>query len=230
MPSARGRARGIRTGPGTFTRGRTRLVDCAACCRPATPSSAVWTTSACERSTSSDCATRRSWPSVTPTRPRNTSPVSACDWSSATIGSLRVLREAGAATASVIVLTGDDDLGNLNTALAAAEINPHIRVVIRMFDQELGAQHPELFPDAVALSSSAVAAPGFVSAAIDGETGSRFRLAGKVLTSRPSADAPRGERSIPIARLRAHRSAEILPDDAGPGEPDLLAHRRGRPR
>ena len=58
----------------------------------------------------------------------------------------RVLREAGAATASVIVLTGDDDLGNLNTALAAAEINPSIRVVIRMFDQELGRPHPGALP------------------------------------------------------------------------------------
>ena len=78
------------------------------------------------------------------------------------------------------MLTGDDDLGNLNTALAAAEINPGIRVVIRLFDQELGSHIPQLFDDAVALSSSALAAPGFVSAAIDGESGSRFRLAGRV--------------------------------------------------
>ncbi len=133
----------------------------------------------------------------------------------------RVLREAGAASASVLVLTGDDDLGNLNTALAAAEINPGIRVVIRMFDQELGAHIPELFPDAVALSSSAVAAPGFVSAAIDGETGSRFRLAGRVLTSRRSGDTAAGPVSIPIARLRADRSVELFPD-ADPGAPDLI--------
>jgi Trk K+ transport system NAD-binding subunit len=133
----------------------------------------------------------------------------------------RVLREAGAASASVLVLTGDDDLGNLNTALAAAEINPGIRVVIRMFDQELGAHIPELFPDAVALSSSAVAAPGFVSAAIDGETGSRFRLAGRVLTSRRSGDTAAGPVSIPIARLRADRSVELFPD-ADPGASDLI--------
>lgn len=133
----------------------------------------------------------------------------------------RVLRAAGVETASVIVMTSDDDLGNLNTALAATELNPTIRVVIRMFDQELGAHLPDLFADAVALSSSALAAPGFVSAAIDGETGTRFRIAGRVMTTRGSGDEPQGHRSIPIARLHSDRTADVLPD-ADPGEEDLI--------
>ena len=49
-----------------------------------------------------------------------------------------VLRTAGVADAAVLVLTIDDDLGNLNAALAACELRPDIRLVIRMFDQELG--------------------------------------------------------------------------------------------
>src|SRR4249920_538497 len=64
----------------------------------------------------------------------------------------RILVQAEVETAAVIVLTGDDDLANLNTALAAVQHHPTIRVVIRMFDQELGSHIPELFPDAVALS------------------------------------------------------------------------------
>ncbi len=133
----------------------------------------------------------------------------------------KTLRAAGIQDAGVIVLTSDDDLGNLNTALAASEINPRIRVVIRMFDQELGAHIPQLFPDAVALSSSALAAPGFVSAALDGETGSRFRLAGRWLSSRHASDPPTSTTSIPIARLHPDRSVEMLPD-AGLTDPDLL--------
>ncbi len=133
----------------------------------------------------------------------------------------RVLRAAGVGDARVIVLTGGDDLGNLNTALAASELNPRIRVVIRMFDQELGAHIPELFPDAVALSSSALAAPGFVSAAIDGEAGSRFPLAGRLVSSRHSSDPPTAPRSVPIARLHADRTVEPLPD-AVATEPDLI--------
>ncbi len=133
----------------------------------------------------------------------------------------RVLRHAGVEHAAAVVMTGDDDLGNLNTALAALELNPGARLVIRMFDTELGAHIPELFPDAVALSSSALAAPGFVSAAIDGETGGRFELAGRVVTSRTSADPARGGRSVPIGRLHPDRTAEILPD-VDPGAPDLI--------
>jgi Trk K+ transport system NAD-binding subunit len=133
----------------------------------------------------------------------------------------RVLREAEVESAAVIVLTGEDDLANLNAALAAFELNPTIRMVIRMFDQELGAHIPTLFPDAVALSSSALAAPGFVSAAIDGETGTRFELAGRVITSRESADAALSPHSVVIARLKEGRAVDPLPD-AAVGDPDLI--------
>src|SRR6187397_2009993 len=124
----------------------------------------------------------------------------------------RVLSQADVETAGAIVLTGDDDLANLNAALAAVELNPRIRTVIRMFDQELGSHIPELLPDAVALSSSALAAPGFVSAAIDGETGTRFVLAGRVITSRESADPAGSPDSVVIARLNVDRTVDPLPD------------------
>ncbi len=133
----------------------------------------------------------------------------------------KTLRAADIKHARVIVLTGDDDLGNLNTALAAAEINPGIRVVIRLFDQELGSHIPQLFDDAVALSSSALAAPGFVSAAIDGESGSRFRLGGRLISSRHSSTPSSGGTAIPIARLAADRTVELLPD-ADASEPGLI--------
>ena len=90
-----------------------------------------------------------------------------------------------------------------------------------MFDTELGSHIPELFHDGVALSSSSLAAPGFVTAAIDGETGGRFELAGRFLSSRTSTDVSSGGRSVPIARLRADRTVEMLPD-ASPDEPGLI--------
>lgn len=125
-----------------------------------------------------------------------------------------VLREAGVGSgAAAIVMTSSDDLANLNVALAARELDPTIRVVLRMFDTELGSHIPELFPDGVALSSSALAAPGFVSAAIDGESGARFELAGRVMAARTSSDPARGDRSVTIGRLRHDRSVEMLPND-----------------
>ncbi|MGP1674484.1 MAG: NAD-binding protein [Candidatus Limnocylindrales bacterium] len=133
----------------------------------------------------------------------------------------KALRDAGAEGADAVVMTGGNDLENLNIALAVGELNPTARLVIRMFDTELGAHVPDLFTDAVALSSSALAAPGFVSAAIDGESGGRFELAGRVLSSRTSADPRRGDRSVPLARLHADRTVEMLPD-AAVDEPDLI--------
>jgi Trk K+ transport system NAD-binding subunit len=127
----------------------------------------------------------------------------------------RVLAEAGVAAASAIVLTDNSDLGNLTAALAAQELNPGIRIVIRLFDAELGTHLQELFPSAVALSSSALAAPGFVTAALDGETGDQFELGGNVLTALPAATAiagaARSPDTVPIARLRPDRTVEVLP-------------------
>lgn len=132
-----------------------------------------------------------------------------------------VLREAGVgAGAATIVMTSSDDLANLNVALAARELDPLIRVVLRMFDTELGAHIPELFPDGVALSSSSLAAPGFVGAAIDGESGARFDLAGRTIEARTSADPARGDRSLTVARLRSDRSVEMLPAEPADGWPE----------
>ena len=133
----------------------------------------------------------------------------------------KVLRQAGVEGADAVVMTGANDLENLNIALAVGELSQTARLVIRLFDTELGEHVPDLFTDAVALSSSALAAPGFVSAAIDGESGGRIELAGRVLSSRTSADPRRGDRSEPLARLHADRTVEMLPD-APVDDPDLI--------
>ena len=48
------------------------------------------------------------------------------------------LRAADITTATAIVFTADDDLGNVHAALAAQELRPGIRIVVRLFVQELG--------------------------------------------------------------------------------------------
>ncbi len=107
------------------------------------------------------------------------------------------LGDAGIAAATALVLTLEDDHANLDIALTAQDLNPSLRIVIRMFDAELGSHLRELFPDAVVLSSSALAAPAFVSAALDGEAGSgswRGRLRPCALTRGRCRRAPAGGR------------------------------------
>ncbi len=136
------------------------------------------------------------------------------------------LTRAGVATAAAIVLTGEDDLGNLHGALAASAINPSIRIVLRLFDTELGGQIELILPNAVALSSSAIAAPAYVAAALDGEAGARFAFGDRVVTTRraseprdPSMGVPLS--SVAIARLGVDRTVEPLPD-ADPSDDDLI--------
>ena len=68
--------------------------------------------------------------------------------------------------AAAIVCATDDDLANLNVALDARRLNPDIRVVIRLFDDDLVAKVRDTFK-AEALSSSALAAPAMALAALD---------------------------------------------------------------
>ena len=125
-------------------------------------------------------------------------------------------------SAVAIVLTGENDLANVHAALAAQELNPAIRIVLRMFDPELGNQIEALFPNAVALSSSALAAPGFVSAALDGDGGATFLLAGHRVSTRlrrprrtrrraDPATTRRPLATIPIATLQRDRTVDLLP-------------------
>jgi Trk K+ transport system NAD-binding subunit len=68
--------------------------------------------------------------------------------------------------ASAIVCATDDDLANLNIALDARRLNPDIRVVIRLFDDDLSDKVRDTFK-AEALSSSSLAAPAMALAALD---------------------------------------------------------------
>src|SRR3954463_9419229 len=92
-----------------------------------------------------------------------------------------VLRAAGVAAASAMAIAEDDDVGNLHAALAAQDINPRLRIVLRMFNQDLGQRIEALFHDCKALSSSALAAPGFVSAALHEDWQQRVEIEGRSL-------------------------------------------------
>ncbi len=137
----------------------------------------------------------------------------------------RVLREAGVLEASSLVLTRDDDLGNLHAALLARELNPALRLVIRVFDAQIAERLPDLIDNAVALSSSALAAPGFVAAALEGEGGEQFTMAGRRFVVRLAGDgdtpgiAPHAHLSDrTVAVIHRDRSVDLLPAPGGGGE------------
>jgi Trk K+ transport system NAD-binding subunit len=142
-----------------------------------------------------------------------------------------VLREAGVPQAAAVVLAAEDDHGNLDAALLTQTLNPYARIVIRLFDSHLGTHLEKLIPRATVLSSSALAAPGFVSAAVFGDVGERFSLGGRTLVARGTEGdgldmgglmAPAGDDLVPIARFRRGHAVEILPEAVDPRMPGTL--------
>ncbi|WP_417466379.1 NAD-binding protein [Kitasatospora cinereorecta] len=97
------------------------------------------------------------------------------------------LLDAGVAQASALALAYGDDQTNIHAALSARRLNPEIRLVIRMFNRQLG-RHVEKLLDRAAearspglggpalevsttvLSDVGTAAPELVAAAFDGST------------------------------------------------------------
>jgi voltage-gated potassium channel Kch len=81
------------------------------------------------------------------------------------------LRTAGVERARCLVLTEDADLANLNAAMAARELNPDVRIVLRMFNVELAERATGLLSNSRAISASLEAAPHLAAAALDVPTG-----------------------------------------------------------
>jgi Trk K+ transport system NAD-binding subunit len=77
------------------------------------------------------------------------------------------LLEAGILEATTIVTCTDDDMTNLQIALRARTLKPDIRVVMRVFDDQLSEQLRHMFGTNAIYSTSALAGPDFVSAALN---------------------------------------------------------------
>lgn len=90
------------------------------------------------------------------------------------------LERANLAKARAIVCATDDDLANLNVALDARKVRRDIRVVMRLFDDDLVEKTRVSF-DAQAFSTSALAAPALAMAALDPSIKNSFEVGGRLM-------------------------------------------------
>ncbi|WP_084530877.1 NAD-binding protein [Nocardia miyunensis] len=102
----------------------------------------------------------------------------------------KTLRAAGVAEARALALVDSADVENFHAALRANELNPGIRLVIRMFNTGLGFRIRTLFADCVVLSMSEMAAPSFIAAAVSENAFDYLRLADRTLYVGNSAETP----------------------------------------
>ena len=88
------------------------------------------------------------------------------------------LAEIGAQKAAALVACTEDDMTNLETVLRARELNPQIRLVLRLFEEGLGAHLHRSFGIHAVYSTSAIANPAFLSAALQMHVAQRVEVDG----------------------------------------------------
>jgi Trk K+ transport system NAD-binding subunit len=135
---------------------------------------------------------------------------------------------AGLATAQALALTDQDDVGNIHAALCAQDINPDVRLVIRMFNTSLGHGVGRLFKDCRVLSDAAMAAPTFVAAALGEEDPTHFRLAGRTVHIARRTDVLARDVICGLAQTAGRTDPMILPADEAAADL-VLAEAGGRP-
>lgn len=119
------------------------------------------------------------------------------------------LERAGLSRArSVVAATGDDAV-NLGIGMAAKRMSPKVRTVVRLFDAELARKVEKTLGVDAALSSSRIAAPTFVAAALFSGVAKAFIVRDHlfVLTAHPAGAEWAGRTP---AALRAEQGVQIL--------------------
>jgi Trk K+ transport system NAD-binding subunit len=77
------------------------------------------------------------------------------------------LLRAGVSQCAAMIACTNDDVANIQSCLHARRLNPHARIIARVFDEVLAERMSGAFDIDLALSSSAIAAKAFVGAATD---------------------------------------------------------------
>jgi Trk K+ transport system NAD-binding subunit len=133
-------------------------------------------------------------------------------------------------SAQALALLGQDDLGNFHAALRAQELNPELRLVVRIFNTSLGERMRTLFHDCAVLSGSSMAAPSFVAAALGEPAPSHVRVAGRTLYVARSSAIDRRHVICGLAMTDDDPlSPPLLPPDTGHADL-VLAVADGAPR
>ncbi len=127
-----------------------------------------------------------------------------------------MLEAAGVHQAKALIACDEDDMVNFETTLRAHELRADLRVVMRMFESTLGEELQRTFDIDAVYSTSALAAPAFVAAALD------IHVAQSVWV---------GEQRLFIARIQIKPLSRLPGDYTGAltDEEDLtvLLHARG---
>jgi len=130
-----------------------------------------------------------------------------------------ILQQAGIERACSIITCTENDLTNLEIALVAREAKSDIRVVLRMFDDDMAPKIASGFNISVAFSTSALSAPAFAAAAMRGDIQNAFYIGDQVLNVSEMTVNPQStltgqkigdlEQSLDLSVIAHRRSANV---------------------
>ncbi|WBC18094.1 NAD-binding protein [Micromonospora sp. WMMA1998] len=137
-------------------------------------------------------------------------------------------RRAGLGGAAGLALLRQDDVGNMHAALCAQEVEPRLRLVVRMFNTGLADGLRQLFPDSAVISDASMAAPAFVAAALGELAPTHFRHAGRTLYVARRVDVRPADVVCGLAVTDDPELVRVLPADEAAADV-VLAEATGRP-
>lgn len=116
-----------------------------------------------------------------------------------------ILEAAGIAEAGGVLILTNNDLVNISTTLMIRALNPRVRVVLRMFSQELLERLGGVLPNVYALSTSRLTAPILAMTAVAGQALAAFRLNGDAADERQIIEV----HVSPAARMQGRTVGEV---------------------
>ena len=126
------------------------------------------------------------------------------------------LTAAGVAQARGVLILTADDLVNIAAALMVRSLNPTVRIVVRMFNQDLIGRLGKTVQNVFALSTSLLTAPILAMTALTGQALGAFRIEG-------STDGLRQVAEVQVSSLSELRNRPIAETIGRPGI-QVLAH------
>ena len=121
------------------------------------------------------------------------------------------LIDAGVEHATAIIICSNDEMANIEVALDARRMNPKIRVVMRLFEQQLAAKISGALTIDAAFSSSALAAPVVAAMAFQTRVLGTTNIGGSPFVT---AEVPVGRQSplcgLTVAELETRYPVRVL--------------------
>jgi Trk K+ transport system NAD-binding subunit len=125
----------------------------------------------------------------------------------------RALAQVGLETAAGLTLAVQDDVGNIHLALRAREVAERVRLVLRMYNTDLGHSTEALLGNCKVLSDAEIAAPELVATALGEIAATPVTVAGRTMVVALRSEAAPQDIVCGLADTDSAGGPHVLPAD-----------------